>query len=174
MQRRPPHTGTDLGFPARNLLGEEGVMLCYGAPSTPVVAACAPRWCLQSLSERCSVCQHQHHPAVMPLRRPISVQAVSSELVRRWVSHLSVSSGEEEGRQGSGSRETFLGREAGKWQWRGTFRGREAGKWQWRGTFLGREAGKWCSGEEPSLEGRQGSGSRGTFLGREAGKGQWP
>ena len=36
-----------------------------------MVAACAPRWCLQSLSERCSVCQHQHHPpAVMPLRRP--------------------------------------------------------------------------------------------------------
>jgi hypothetical protein len=49
----------------RTLLAETCVcdsnyaMLCYGVPSTPVVAACASRWCLQSLSERWVFHGHQ-------------------------------------------------------------------------------------------------------------------
>jgi hypothetical protein len=67
------HSALDAPAPLR-ALPAPWYCYCYGTPSTPVVAACAPRWCLQSLSERfclsapASPCGNAALDAPAPLR----------------------------------------------------------------------------------------------------------
>jgi hypothetical protein len=62
------------------------VMLCYGAPSTPVSAVFASRWPRVSASERHSVELQRHH--AMILKRRLSFEQAMSFDIIKFKTHL--------------------------------------------------------------------------------------